>query len=259
MFDIAVNLTSSQFDKDRQQVVEDAQAAGLSGMLLLGSDIDESQQVAELATQWPGFCFATAGVHPHDAKSCTPNDLLALKALWQQPQVVAVGECGLDFNRNFSPPEQQELIFDAQLALAAELQLPVLLHERDAHQRFIEIYRQWQDKLVGGVLHCFTSDRVALDTCLDAGLHIGITGWVCDERRGQELQQLVKHIPADRLMLETDAPYLLPRDLKPKPKSRRNQPAYIAHIYQRVAELRGEPLAQMSQQIQTNISQLFGI
>ncbi|WP_411993666.1 TatD family hydrolase [Agarivorans sp. DSG3-1] len=257
MFDIALNLTSSQFDKDRTEVVERAQQSGINGMLLLASDMQESQAVSELALQWPNLCYATAGVHPHDAKSVSVEQLVELKSLLAQSQVVAVGECGLDFNRDFSPRPQQEAIFEAQLALAAELHMPVVMHERDAHQRFIDILAPWRDKLPGAVLHCFTSDKAALKACLDLDIYIGITGWVCDERRGQDLQQRVTEIPDNRLLLETDAPYLLPRDLKPKPKSRRNEPCYLGHIYQRVADLRQQDVFELQQQVQQNAKQLF--
>ncbi|MDO6685576.1 MULTISPECIES: TatD family hydrolase [unclassified Agarivorans] len=257
MFDIALNLTSSQFDKDRTEVVERAQQSGINGMLLLASDMQESQAVSELALQWPNLCYATAGVHPHDAKSVSVEQLAELKPLLVQSQVVAVGECGLDFNRDFSPRPQQEAIFEAQLALAAELHMPVVMHERDAHQRFIDILTPWRDKLPGAVLHCFTSDQAALKACLDLDIYIGITGWVCDERRGQDLQQRVTEIPDNRLLLETDAPYLLPRDLTPKPKSRRNEPCYLGHIYQRVADLRQQDVFELQQQVQQNAKQLF--
>ncbi|MEE1676242.1 TatD family hydrolase [Agarivorans aestuarii] len=259
MFDIALNLTSSQFDKDRDELVARAQQAGVNGMLLLASDMQESQAVSELALQWPKVCYATAGVHPHDAKSVTIEQLQQLKPLLAQSQVVAVGECGLDFNRDFSPRPQQEAVFEAQLALAAELNMPVVMHERDAHQRFIDILKPWRDKLPGAVLHCFTSDQAALKACLDLDLYIGITGWVCDERRGLDLQQRVKEIPSQRLLLETDAPYLLPRDVRPKPKSRRNEPSYLPHIYQRVADLRQQSVAELQQHTQQNIQRLLNI
>jgi TatD DNase family protein len=259
MFDIALNLSSSQFDKDRTAVVERAQQSGISGMLLLASDMDESQVVSDLALQWPNLCYATAGVHPHDAKSVSVEQIAQLKPLLAQSQVVAVGECGLDFNRDFSPRPQQEAIFEAQLALAAELHMPVVMHERDAHQRFLDILKPWRDKLPGAVLHCFTSDQAALKACLDLDLYIGITGWVCDERRGLDLQQRVKEIPSQRLLLETDAPYLLPRDLRPKPKSRRNEPCYLPHIYQRVADLREQSVAELQQHTQQNVERLFNI
>ncbi|WP_375056203.1 3'-5' ssDNA/RNA exonuclease TatD [Zobellella sp. DQSA1] len=240
MIDIGVNLTSSQFDKDRERVVQRARAAGLSAMILTGTSLAESRAVADHAASAPGFCYATAGVHPHEARHFDEHSLDELRRLAARPQVVAIGECGLDYNRDFSPRPQQDVVFESQLALAAELQLPVFMHCRDAHPRFIEILAPWRDRLPAAVLHCFTGSEQELRDCLALDLHIGITGWICDERRGQELQRLVSMIPADRLMVETDSPYLIPRDLLPKPASRRNEPAYLPHIVRRIAECRGE-------------------
>ena len=174
-------------------------------------------------------------------------------------EVVAIGECGLDFNRNFSTPAEQEKAFTAQLALAAELEMPVFMHCRDAHERFLALLDPWLDKLPGAVLHCFTGSRQEALDCLDRGLYLGITGWVCDERRGLELRELLPVIPADRLLLETDAPYLLPRDIKPKPASRRNEPAWLGHIVTSVAQWRGEDPHGLSAQTDDNVRRLFGI
>ncbi|WP_107852773.1 3'-5' ssDNA/RNA exonuclease TatD [Oceanimonas marisflavi] len=243
MIDIGVNLTSSQFDKDREAVLERALAAGVTGLVLTGTSLAESRAVAELAAAYPGLCYATAGVHPHDASTFDDRTLNELRELAALPQVVAVGECGLDFNRDFSPRPQQEAAFEAQLALAAELQLPVFMHCRDAHERFMAMLAPWRDKLPAAVLHCFTGSEAELKDCLALDLHIGITGWICDERRGAELQRLVSLIPAERLMIETDSPYLIPRDLSPKPRSRRNEPAYLPHIAGRIAACRGEDTA----------------
>ncbi|MBL1377418.1 TatD family hydrolase [Zobellella iuensis] len=240
MIDIGVNLTSSQFDQDRALVVQRARAAGLSAMVLTGTNLAESRAVADHAASAPGFCYATAGVHPHEARHFDEHSLDELRRLAALPQVVAIGECGLDYNRDFSPRPQQDAAFEAQLALSAELQLPVFMHCRDAHQRFMEILAPWRDRLPAAVLHCFTGSEAELRDCLALDLHIGITGWICDERRGRELQRLVRMIPAGRLMVETDSPYLIPRDLLPKPASRRNEPAYLPHIVRRIAECRGE-------------------
>lgn len=208
MFDIGVNLTSSQFSRDHDEVVARALAAGVNGMLLTGTNLAESQQAQKLASRYSG-CWSTAGVHPHDGSSWTPAVAEAIYTLAGEPQVVAIGECGLDFNRNFSTPHEQEVAFSAQLALAAELSMPVFLHCRDAHDRFLTLLKPWLEKLPGAVLHCFTGSRSEVQECLDLGLFIGITGWVCDERRGLELRELLPAIPAERLLLETDAPYLL--------------------------------------------------
>lgn len=258
MFDIGVNLTSSQFDRDRDDIVSRAQAAGVTGMLITGTNLYESQQAQQL-TQRYTRCWSTAGVHPHDSSSWTDETARAISALAAMPGVVAIGECGLDFNRNFSTPLEQERAFSAQLALAAELNLPVFLHCRDAHQRFLTLLDPWLDKLSGAVLHCFTGSAQEAQECIARGLCLGITGWVCDERRGLELREVVPMIPADRLMIETDAPWLLPRDLKPKPASRRNEPALLEHILSTVAELRGETPQALSTATDENVKRLFGI
>ncbi|SLK19226.1 TatD DNase family protein [Enterobacter sp. NFR05] len=258
MFDIGVNLTSSQFAKDRDDVVARAQAAGVSGMLLTGTNLHESQQAQQLAKHYPR-CWSTAGVHPHDSSSWTQDTADALRQLAAQPEVVAIGECGLDFNRNFSTPEEQERAFSAQLALAAERGMPVFLHCRDAHDRFLALLDPWLPRLPGAVLHCFTGTLDEAQACLARGIYLGITGWVCDERRGLELRDVLPYIPADRLFVETDAPYLLPRDLSPKPASRRNEPAHLGHILACVAQLRGEDAQWLRDVTNQNVQTLFGI
>ena len=237
MFDIGVNLTSSQFAKDRDDVVARAFDAGVNGLLITGTNLRESQQAQKLARQYSS-CWSTAGVHP---------------------EVVAIGECGLDFNRNFSTPEEQERAFVAQLRIAAELNMPVFMHCRDAHERFMTLLEPWLDKLPGAVLHCFTGTREEMQACVARGIYIGITGWVCDERRGLELRKLLPLIPAEKLLIETDAPYLLPRDLTPKPSSRRNEPAHLPHILQRIAHWRGEDAAWLAATTDANVKTLFGI
>ncbi|RLM16093.1 hydrolase TatD [Gibbsiella quercinecans] len=257
MFDIGVNLTSPQFAKDYPQVVARAQAAGVRGLLITGTNAQESQAASEQALQYAGYCWATAGVHPHDASSWCEETAQHIRALAVQPQVVAIGECGLDFNRNFSTPAEQETAFSAQLALAAALQMPVFLHCRDAHARFAALLAPWLDKLPAAVVHCFTGTAEELADCLSLGLSVGITGWVCDERRGQGLRALLPHIPADRLLLETDAPYLLPRDLHPKPASRRNEPCFLPHIVQQVAAWRREDPEWLGHKTDENARRLF--
>ncbi|MGV8926913.1 MAG: 3'-5' ssDNA/RNA exonuclease TatD [Ewingella sp.] len=259
MFEIGVNLTSNQFDKDRLQVVERARTAGLSGMLITGTSANESIEAALLAAQYPQFCWSTAGVHPHQASSWNNEVEQIIRTLAVSPQVVAIGECGLDFNRNCSPADKQEEAFSAQLALAAELELPVFLHCRDAHQRFTDLLTPSLSKLPGAVVHCFTGDQRELELYLSLGLSIGITGWVCDERRGLALREILGQIPADRLLLETDAPYLLPRDMQDKPKNRRNEPAFLAHIVSQVALWRGEDPAWLAEKTENNARALFGL
>ncbi|CNL79504.1 3'-5' ssDNA/RNA exonuclease TatD [Yersinia frederiksenii] len=257
MFDIGVNLTSSQFSKDHPQVIARAKDAGVTGMLITGTDAEVSQMALDLATENPGYCWSTAGVHPHQASTWQTNIEQQISALATNASVVAIGECGLDFNRNFSTPAEQEIAFTAQLALAAELSLPVFLHCRDAHERFIALLSPWLDKIPAAIVHCFTGTANELDSCLSLGLSIGITGWVCDERRGLELRALLPRIPAQYLLLETDAPYLLPRDIHPKPASRRNEPCFLPHIVQQVAVWRQEDPQWLGQKTDENARRIF--
>ena len=239
LVDIGVNLTHESFDDDRAEVISRAQAAGVRRMVVTGSTVLQSRRAARLALERPGELYATAGVHPHHASEFTKADLPILADIAQGPGVVAIGECGLDHFRNYSTPVEQERAFAAQLELAVELELPVFLHQRDAHERFVAILKDYRDELPRAVAHCFTGERKELYRYLDMDLYIGITGWICDERRGRHLGELVGDIPLDRLMLETDAPYLLPRDLAEKPASRRNEPLHLPHVLRAVARSRG--------------------
>lgn len=245
LIDIGVNLTNSSFHGKEADIVERAQQAGVVQLVVTGTSLEGSEQALELCQQLdePGHrLFTTAGVHPHDAKSWGVDSERQLRHLLAQPRVKAVGECGLDFNRDFSPRPEQEKALHAHLALAVETHLPVFLHERDASERLLAILKDYRDQLPAAVVHCFTGERAALFAYLDLDLHIGITGWICDERRGTHLHPLVSSIPVGRLMLESDAPYLLPRSLRPKPKSGRNEPAFLPEVLREVALHRGESL-----------------
>jgi len=223
-----------------------AAAAGVVQMVVTGSSGPSTQRALELSRASPGQLFATAGVHPHHAVDLDQELLERLSELATAPEVVAIGECGLDYFRNFSPPARQQQAFHQQLELASRLRKPVFLHQRDAHTDFLAILREHRAAIVGGVAHCFTGDAAQLTAYLDLGLAIGITGWICDERRGAHLLPMMRSIPADRLLLETDGPYLLPRDLPTRPPSRRNEPAYLPHIAATVARARGDSLEQLS-------------
>lgn len=259
MIDIGVNLTNNRFEKDLAEVLINAQQAGVNQLIVTGTNLEESQQALQLVQQHPEFLYCTAGIHPHDAKTFTDDSLRQLLALLKQPQVKAVGECGLDFNRNFSTPAEQEYAFVQQLELAVETQLPVFMHERDANKRFIELLKPYIKQLPNAVLHCFTGSETDLQRCLELDLHIGITGWICDERRGQHLLSLVKQIPSNRLMIETDSPYLIPRSLRPRPKSSRNEPKYLAHIAQTIADAREQELSLFLQETEATTKQFFNL
>lgn len=239
LIDVGANLTHGSFAHDLHEVLERAVHAGVLQMVVTGSSATESAAALSLALAWPGRLFATAGVHPHLAREWSAATATAIGELSRQPQVVAVGEAGLDFNRDFSPRPDQERAFHGQLEIAAHVAKPVFMHERDAFERFIAIVREHRRDLGAAVVHCFTGDERQCDAYLELDLHIGITGWICDERRGHHLREVVRRIPAERLMLETDSPYLLPRDLRPRPKSRRNEPMHLAHILAVVAACTG--------------------
>ena len=259
LIDIGVNLAHDSFDHDRQQVLERARAAGVTPMVVTGSCHQSSLQALQLARSHKDELFATAGVHPHHADDFADADSAWMRALAAEPEVKAIGECGLDFFRNFSAPAAQEDAFHRQLALAGELQMPVFLHQRDAHDRFCAILGEHLNDIPRGVAHCFTGGMQELEDYLGLGLWIGITGWICDERRGAHLADLISHIPADRLMLETDSPYLLPRDIRPRPRSRRNEPRYLAHIVEVVAKAAGRPPSTVAAETTANARLFFGL
>jgi TatD DNase family protein len=255
VIDVGANLTHAAFRADLDKVVARARDAGVSPIVVTGTTVQESHAALETATRFG--LYATAGVHPHHAKECNAGTLPALRELAQDARIVAIGECGLDFNRNYSPHPDQEKWFVAQLELGIELGKPLFLHSRDAHPRFAEILKALGVKKA--VAHCFTGGKEELHACLDLGLYIGITGWICDERRGRHLLELVREIPRDRLLLETDSPYLTPRDLRPQPRARRNEPAFLPHIAQTVARAVGRPVAEVAAETSRNARTLFAI
>lgn len=257
LIDVGANLTHDSFDADRDEVIAAAAHAGVQRMIITGTSVESSHAAVALAGQHVGTMFATAGIHPHHAVDCDANAVATLSEIAGMQNVVAVGECGLDYFRNFSPPAAQREAFEAQLQLAAELRLPVFLHQRDAHDDFVAIVRNMRSDIVDAVAHCFTGTPAQCDDYLRLDMHIGVTGWVCDERRGQDLQQAVPRIPKDRMMVETDAPYLLPRTIRPRPKSRRNEPAMLTWIVHEIARLTGVDAQEIAAQSTANATRFF--
>ncbi|TAM97057.1 MAG: hydrolase TatD [Rhodanobacteraceae bacterium] len=259
LIDIGANLTHESFRHDFDAVLDRARKAGVERMIVTGASCAGSEQALELVREHPGTLYATAGVHPHHAGDYGADTDALLRALAREPEVVAVGETGLDYFRDLSPRPAQRAAFEKQLAIAVDLHRPLFLHQRDAHDDFLALLKPARDRVPGVVVHCFTDERRALFDYLDLDCHIGITGWVCDERRGTHLRELVRSIPADRLLLETDAPYLLPRDIRPQPSHRRNEPMYLAHICEVVAGLRGEAPAATAANAANATRAFFGI
>ena len=246
LIDIGINLGHDSYDVDRDAVIARAEAVGVTQMMVTGASVEGSRKALELARARPGRLFATAGIHPHHATELTATALSELEEFARQPEVVAAGECGLDYFRDFSPRPVQQKTFHQQLELAARVGKPVFLHQRDAHEDFLAILKEHRRHLNGGVTHCFTGSGPEMRAYLELGFAIGITGWICDERRGAHLIPLMREIPADRLLLETDGPYLLPRDLHPKPASRRNEPCFLPHIAAVIARARDQSIEELA-------------
>lgn len=256
LIDIAVNLTNKRLRFDVDNILQQANKVGVSQLIVTGTSIHHSKLAIELCEQYPDRLFSTAGVHPHDASDWNDDSIGELTSMMNSSCVRAIGETGLDFNRMFSPRNQQVDVFQQQLEIASVQNKPVFLHQRDAFDAFYSVLKEYRHKLEDVVVHCFTDNKSALYALLDLDCHIGITGWICDERRGKELQSMVRDIPSNRLMLETDAPYLLPRDLPDKPSNRTNLPEYLPHILRTVASLRKKDPDELAEEI-LKTSQLF--
>ena len=259
LIDIGANLTHESFDRDRGAVLQKACAAGVRRLIVTATSVTESVRALELAKAHPGTLFTTAGIHPHNAARFDEHSAAAMSQLSTQDEVVAVGECGLDYYRDFAPRLDQRRAFQAQLEIAADVQLPVFLHQRDAHETFLRLLRPFSSRLCGGVAHCFTGTPDMAQAYLDMGLYIGITGWLCDERRGGDLRDAVAQLPLDRLLIETDAPFLLPRDLPRKPRGRRNEPRFLPHILQRLAAIMGRSAEEIADATRGNAEKLFNL
>ncbi|OAS17802.1 TatD family hydrolase [Paenibacillus oryzisoli] len=259
LIDIGVNLMHRSFDGDREDVVARAIEAGVTPLIMTGTSLRSSDEASRYASKFPGKLFSTAGIHPHDTRNCKAHTIDKLRQMAKLPQVVAIGECGLDYNRDFSPRDVQRKWFEEQIGLACELQMPLFLHEREAHDDFMRIMKPYTGSLNKAVVHCFTGSLQELQAYLQLGFYIGITGWICDERRGKHLRELVKKIPLDRLMLETDAPFLTPRDLPVKPQDGRNEPVFLPHIAVTVAACLGLTVEEVAVATARTTMGFFGI
>jgi len=259
LIDIGANLTHDSFDEDRAEMMQRAHDAGVTRMIVTGSSNQGSKDAVALAKTAPGRLYATAGVHPHHAADFDATSVELITELASDDAVVAVGECGLDYFRDFSPRQAQLDAFQSQLDIAAATGLPVFLHQRDAHDDFVEVLEPMLPGLTRAVAHCFTGEGESLREYLGMGLWIGITGWICDERRGAHLHDIVSVIPDDRLLIETDAPYLLPRTIQPKPKTRRNEPCYLAEVLRVVAEARGQTEEHVAKITTENATRFFDL
>lgn len=237
MIDIGINLINKQFKHKEEKVLKSAKEAGVEQIILTGTKLSNSQKSLQLAKKHPAYLTTTIGVHPHYANEFTGDTSGELEKLLTDPLAVAVGECGLDFDRNYSTKEEQFFAFEQQIALAKKIKKPLFLHERSAHKEFVNIMKQHTDITQQSVVHCFTGTKEELKTYLELGFYIGITGWVCDKKRGTALREALQYAPLERLMIETDAPFLMPKNLQPMPNTRTNEPKYLGHIGKEIADI----------------------
>lgn len=261
--DIGINLTNRPFQNEIQTIIKNAVDAGAEQMILTGTSVKNSEQSSALAKKYPDNLFATAGIHPHDAKNFDADSIPRLRKLLQESMVISVGECGLDFDRDFSPRPVQEKCYEAQLQLAIELQKPLFLHERAAFARFNFITDNYLSKLPKAVVHCFTGSLQEAKTYLDKGFYLGFTGAVSDTRRFEHLKAVVKYTPLDRIMIETDAPFMLPKNvpktLMAKFHERRNEPAFLPFVAKTIAEFKGISVEEVAEKTRQTAKLFFGI
>ena len=254
IFDSHCHLDDKSYRKDLDQVIKRANDAGIIRMMTIGINGRTSAQAVSLARSYDGI-YASVGVHPHDVKNCNDSIIQDLINLAKEENVRAWGEIGLDFNRMYSPREDQVLWFERQLEIADKLDLPMIFHERDSKGRFLEILKNHGASAIKGVVHCFSGNQDELDQYLSMGLYIGITGILTVKSRGAQMRKLVTGIPADRLVVETDAPYLVPAP--EKNRIRRNEPAFVKSVLLKLAEVRNESPKALAQTIWDNTNRLY--
>jgi TatD DNase family protein len=250
LIDSHAHVHFPQFDDDREAVVDQARKAGLVAIVEIGTNLESSRAAVALAEQHD-FIYATVGVHPHDAKTVNQTALDELRALAHHPKVVAIGEIGLDYYRDLSPRPVQRQAFAHQLTLASELELPVVIHSRDAHDDVLAKLRDWDGV---GVMHTYAAGPERLDDVMAMGFFIGLSGPVTFSTAGR-LREVAKRVPLDRLLVETDCPYLTPEPHR----GRRNEPAYVRHVAEAIGCLRGVSLEKVAQVTTENVARLFGV
>ena len=237
LFDIACNFSSNRYDNDLHEVIKNAKNNNVTKFLVVSASINDVDKIYSIYQKYKSDCFFTIGTHPHHANEINSDSIKKMRILVQDLKPSSIGETGLDFFRNLSTLEEQIFAFEEQIKLSIEFNKPLFLHQRDAHNEFIKIIMKYKNDINKAVVHCFTGTQKQLDTYLNLGFCIGLTGWICDERRNVELRKSIKNIPLDRLMIETDSPYLIPRNLIIKPKNNRNEPSYLPHIAKEIADI----------------------
>ena len=235
--DIACNFTHESFKDNLESVIANAENAGVDKFVLLSASLKDLGPIQIIQSKSPEKYFICAGIHPHNANEINDINYNQLLTKLQSTNPNAIGETGLDYFRNISPPNIQRDAFKMQIDIAKELKLPLYLHQRDAHDDFIKIIKENIANFPKFIVHCFTGSQGQLDQYLELGAYIGLTGWICDARRNIDLRESIKNIPIERMMIETDCPYLIPKNLIIKPKNNVNEPKYLPHIAREICEL----------------------
>nr|CAG4648711.1 EOG090X080R [Polyphemus pediculus] len=281
LVDIGANLTNSKYSRDLDSVVERAKDAGVRKIMVTGASVQCSKDALRLTRLYPGTIYSTAGIHPHDAKTWTDESYNAIREIASNPECVAIGECGLDFNRNFSPPEIQLEVFQKQVKLACELKKPLFLHERDAHEDMVRILSLFKDHLPPAVLHCFTGTSDQAVKYLELGLYIGLTGYLWKDKSDDGVRSLLQKglLPLDRLLVETDAPFMypnvrgskIPEPIKQNLSERslsylnryctfqRNEPCALPVVVELIAAYMKKPVEEVAIATTINALKLFGL
>ena len=258
MIDICCNLTHAKLNVQLSQVLERALQAGVHTMIVTASDVADSGAAIALANQHTNYLWASVGTHPHHAEQWNDTSYETLRDLAIRQRVVAIGETGLDYYRNLSSPKTQQSVFVQQIELAIDTGLPLFMHQRDAHEDFIKILKPYREHINNAVVHCFTGNRAMLEDYLALDLYIGVTGWICDDRRAADLRDAIAAIPDDRLLLETDAPYLIPRSLGKSFYNKPNEPAYLPYIAKDIAQRRKVEITDLIEQTINNSYNFYG-
>ncbi|WP_267404118.1 MULTISPECIES: TatD family hydrolase [unclassified Chryseobacterium] len=253
--DIGINLTNKQFYNEQEEIINRALDNGVEQMILTGTSVRRSKESAEIAEDYPEIIFSTAGIHPHDAKSFNNESIHELRKLLRLDHVVSVGECGLDFDRDFSPRSIQEKCYRAQLELSIEVNKPLFFHERLAFKRFNEITDEYLSKLPKAVVHCFTGALEEAKIYLDKGFYLGFTGAISDQGRFKYLEEVIKYVPLDRIMIETDAPFMLPKNM-PRMQNRRNEPSFLPYVAQTIANVKKISISEVADET-TEVAKSF--
>ena len=258
LIDIGANLTHPELYNQLDKIVENLQIADIKKVIITSSNLGDTKTALDIINLYPNLFYTTVGFHPHNAKDFSLSDIDKMHDYSKDKNIVAIGECGLDYYREYSTKEQQIYCFEEQLSIAESLELPLFLHERHAHKDFAKILKSHINKIKNSVVHCFTGTKNELKTYLDMGCYIGITGWISDTNRGKHLHDLLEYIPEDRLMIETDSPYLIPHNL-PFKHNGINEPSFLNFVAQTIAECLNKDINTIKEITYRNTKRFFSI